>query len=410
MNKRSLLFCIGAIALLGAVLIGCDLGDGESLYDPDYQSAPAPVISSVDPPELALAGVGQIVITGQNFSSNPDENLVYFNERRAILLESSATQLIVRPPNFASDDIVIKVAVLKAVEFSNEWPYVLELAVEPGWGGLSDQQAPYGIASDADGNIYTSVLGDGEFGGIKQITPDQERSDYAPRQAWVYPTLLRGPDGNLYAARGPATFAAIYTAPPGGVTPSPWLLGGGLGRIRSFDFDQHGNIWGGGNNNPGLYRVTPDKEVEVFEFDHSDVRSVRVFDGAVYVAAITDGKHNIWRFPFTEPGEVGEPELYFAFSDSYGLEGAGALAITFSAAGELFIGTNGADGLIIVYPDKSWEPFYPGTLSNTIDALVWGPGQDLFASWEDPASTSSDVIRKIVRINTQRQGAPNYGW
>ncbi len=403
MKKWSIL----TIMLISSLLIiaSCDYGDAPSLYDDDYEGRPDPVISSVDPPEVALAGIGYITINGQNFSANADNNLVYFNDRKGTVLEASETQLRVRPPVMSGEDIRLRVSVLGAVSFSNTYSYELQLAVEEAWGDLADAQTPWGLAADNEGNVYVSIEGLDEFGGIKKITPDQDQSGYAPRQAWIYPYMKMGPDGHLYAARGPATFPAIYSVPPGGGTASPWLLGSGLGRIRDFDFDEHGNIWGGGNNNPAIYRITPDKEVEAFPFEHSDVRSVRVFNGAVYVAAINDGTHNIWKFPFTEPGVVGEPELYFAFSHEYGQAGAGAFAITFSADGEMFVGTDGPDALIIVYPDKSWEPFYPGTMSPKNFAMTWGEGPNLFITREAFGNNE----QKIIRVNTQRESAPYYG-
>lgn len=403
MKKLSVVTFILIISLLMAA--SCDYGDAPSLYDEDFQGNPDPVITSVEPPNMALAGIGYITITGQNFSSTTEHNRIYFNDKKGVVLEASQTQLRVRPPVLRGEDIRLRVSVAGAVEFSNTYMYELQLAVEEAWGGLSDAQTPWGIAIDNEGNLYVSIEGLGEFGGVKKITPDQEQSDYASRQAWIYPYMKMGPDGSLYMARGPATFPAIYSVAPGGGTASPWLLGSGLGRIRDLDFDEHGNIWAGGNNNPAIYRITPDKEVEAFPFEHSDVRSIRVFDGAVYVAAVNDDAHNIWKFPFTEPGIAGDPELYFAFSDQYGHADAGAFAITFSSAGEMFVGTDGPDALIIVYPDKSWEPFYPGTLFPKNMAMAWGDGPNLFMTRE----AFGDNAQKIIRVNTQKESAPYYG-
>ena len=100
-------------------------------------------------------------------------------------------------------------------------------------------------------------------------------------------------------------------------------------------------------------------------------------------------------------GNLGAEEVYFPFSDAYGVEGATIQAITFAADGTMFVGTDGPDAILTVHPDRTWEPFYPGLLQPAIINFAWGSGAILYAVRE----AGGDQTQAILRINTQREGA-----
>ena len=99
-----------------------------SLYS-DQPPGETPVINSVDPPDKALAGISNITITGENFSTTADNNLVFFNAAPAEILSASATQLVVKAPNIVGEGINLKIAVHKVELFSNTVSYTLESAL-----------------------------------------------------------------------------------------------------------------------------------------------------------------------------------------------------------------------------------------------------------------------------------------
>ena len=78
------------------ILMRCEKEQPQGLYNPDYASNPAPVITAIDPLESALAGIVVITISGQNFSPIPEENFAYFNKTKAEVLEATTTQLKVQ--------------------------------------------------------------------------------------------------------------------------------------------------------------------------------------------------------------------------------------------------------------------------------------------------------------------------
>jgi len=51
------------VLLFAILFIGCEEDSPGSLFDPDDRGNPAPQITTVDPPDGSLAGVGIITIT-----------------------------------------------------------------------------------------------------------------------------------------------------------------------------------------------------------------------------------------------------------------------------------------------------------------------------------------------------------
>lgn len=406
-DSRNVLRVWGWLSLLvftGVVLFltsGCKNEITPSLYDPSYKGKSNPTISSISPAS-GLAGLSTFTITGSNFSTVKEENTVLFDGTTAPVVSASATQLTVKAPNLPKDSIKVTVTVFGAAQFSNIVLCKLEAAVSE-FGNIGPIEEPYGIACDRDGNVYVALTSGGIGAGIKKITPAGVRSDYAPSGGiTIFSALKMGPGGYLYASR---SLRALYRIAPGGGTPAIWLApASGIGPVYDFDFDAQGNIWGGGND-VAIYRVKPDpdKSVKAFAFT-GNVRSVRVYNGYVYLAATTDTVDNIWRFRIISSDSLGPAENYFNFSAKYGVTGAGAYAITFSSDGEMYVGTDGPDGIILVHPDKSWEPFYPGLLIRQAYLFAWGAGSELYYIRKGAVASHT-----IIRINTQKSSAPYYG-
>ncbi len=391
--------------LVAALFISCDQDYPDSLFDPDYTGKPAPVISSVDPADSSLAGVGIITISGSNFSPVNHENMVYIGTKSSKVLESSETQLVVQAPNEIGDSLLLRVAVTDAINFSNTLYYSLLPAIET-YGDLSENQMPWGIAADADGNVYVSVSRGGNSEGVQKILPDGTLEEYVPPRIPRYDGMKFGPDGHLYLVRNIRLIARV---PPGGGTEENWLPFPAGARLIDLDFDEYGYLWAVGNNEV-IYRVQmDDKNIEAFDFV-ADIKSVRYFGGYLYVSAITQTDNseqsNIWRFPIDNTGNPGDPEIYFSFSEKYNKNNAVALAITFSKDGHLYIGTDGPDGIIVVNPGgNEWEPLYTGLILPKGFAFAWGDGPNLYYT----RGETGNISQALIRVNMQREGAPYFG-
>jgi len=388
-----------SLAFLVFLFVSCESNPSTPnlYYDTDLTSAPTPTITSISPTTGMLAGVTTITITGTNFSTVKEQNLVYFDSKVAAVTQASTTQLVMTAPNYPKDSITVKVAVYKADKFSNSVTVKLAAAVAI-FGDLGVFDEPYGIACDSAGNLYVSITTSGIGAGVKKFTPAGVRSDYAPSGGIRFAALKFGPSGFLYASRG---LAAIYRIPPGG--PATIWMGpsSGIGAIYDFDFDAQGNLWGGGLGTD-ITRIKQDKTVKLFPFD-ADVQSVRVYNGYLYVAAKTDSS-NIWRFQIINSDSLGQAEKYFSFSSQYGVPGTAAYAITFSTDGYMYVGTDGADGIILVAPNRSWQPFYPGLFQPQTFLFAWGKGDELYLT-----RSGSVASHSILRVFTLKSGSPYYG-
>jgi hypothetical protein len=395
------LIVLVSVAFLAFLFLSCESNPSTPnlYYDTDLTTGPAPTITSISPTTGLLAGVTTITITGTNFSTVKEQNLVYFDSKLATVTQASATQLVMTAPNYPKDTIIVKVAVYKVDKYSNSLTVKIGAAVAV-FGDLGVFDEPYGIACDSAGNLYVSMTTSSLGAGIKKFTPAGVRSDYAPSGGVAkFSGLKFGPSGYLYGVRG---LAAVYRVAPGGGTPTLWMLpSSGIGAIYDFDFDAQGNLWGGGSGTD-ITRIKQDKSVKLFPF-LADVQSIRVYNGYLYVTAKTDSS-NIWRFQIINSDSLGQAEKYFSFSSQYGVAGAAAYAITFSTDGYMYVGTDGVDGVIIVAPNKTWQPLYPGLFQPQSLVFAWGKADELYVSRSGTVASHS-----ILKVLTLKNGAPYYG-
>lgn len=400
------------VPVAGLVMLtnGCKKDPPPSLYEQLPSSGPT--VASVVPGDSALAGVSVVTITGTGFSSVKENNFVYFGSRLGTVQQASATQLQVKAPIFVSDSTPVKVGVFGKDLFSNAIPYKLRAAVLE-FGVLPNTvEDPSSIECDAQGNVYVSLLsGSGTGLGVKKFTPAGDRTDYSPIfstsvNRWT--SMKFGPGGFLYTA---SNRNAVFRIPANGGNSAPWAATtpAGVQFVTDIDFDIDGNIWGGGDNS-SIVRVrpgapgSPPANVRSFPFA-GDVRAVRYFQNHLYLAAKQDTTWTIWRTRVFSGDSIGQRENYFNFTARFG-PAASPYVMTFAADGDLFVGTDSLAGsLVVIHPDKTAEQFYPGLISNRIANMSYGPGGLLYLA----RTGTGDAAKKILRVNTQKLGAPYYG-
>lgn len=399
------------------VIAGCKEEVAPSLYDTVTAGKPTPVLTSftVNTP-LPLAGVSEVTITGTNFSTKNEENRVFFDAVQVVVISSSATTIKAKAPVLVKDSVKIMVNVVGASTFSNPLNVNLAAAVSE-FGGLAPVDEPCGIASDTAGTVYVSILKSSVGDGIRKYRVDgtQDTAFHSPSLSSSLPkmnALKIGPDGALY---GVALRTLFFRIPIAGGAPAVWSVNGTLGTLVDFDFDQNGNIWAGGSvssdGTNNIYEVrNSDKNVFAVPFNNSTIRSVRVYNGYVYVGGKVDSTEGVWRFQILTDS-LGAPEKYFDLSaqgGAYKFDGPAVNAITFNTDGDMYLGTESLDAILLVHPNKSFDVFYTGLLNPKILLFAWGKGTTLYA-----VKTSSDVntsASKIVyKINTLKTGAPYYG-
>ncbi|MFQ5604911.1 MAG: IPT/TIG domain-containing protein [bacterium] len=377
-----------------------------SLFDPNEQGKPTPVITSIVPADSAFAGVGQVVINGENFSTTPAENLVFFNEVRAEVVAATNTQLTVKTPNLIGDGIVIRIAVHGAELFSEPATYKLIPAVSD-FGKIFEGDIAYGIASDVSGNVFTFVQS--RSNEIKVMTANGATTYAATPflNAIVVNNMKMGPDNLLFVAptgrlRRINTYAAdgseaVYVSPPI--------------RPQDLDFDSGDNLWIVGGSK--LVLVKPDKSVqEMATFPVNRLLTVRIFNNFVYVGGIdtNTGEEKIWRVQM-QGENVSAPEVVLDVASNGFLNGEHVLCLTFAEDGDMILGTTHANGILILHADGGIEPLYPGLFLPQIYALSWAEGPTLFAvrQRESEETPNTFDFSQIYKISMDKNGAPYYG-
>ncbi|MGE5313233.1 MAG: IPT/TIG domain-containing protein [Acidobacteriota bacterium] len=393
------------VAAMLLLMTGCKEDTAASLYDPNYKSAPQPVVSAITSSHgtVTFAGISILTISGQNFSAVPSENLVYFDQTKAVVLEASPTQLKVKAPILVKDSIQMKIAVQNAAKYSDVKLVRIDAAVKE-YGGLGVTEEAVGMATDAAGNLYASMKIAGAGNGIRKYDATTDAgTQYAPSGGVTQWTGLKvGPGGVLYGAR---VQRALYTIPAQGV-PVLWAQAAGSS-LTDLDFGPGAEYIYAVGNNANIYRFkVSDKSVATYPFT-ALLRSVRVFNGYVYVAGKQDSTEGVWRFKLNADGSLGAAELFFNLSaqPGYMYNGPTANAITFNKKGEMYLGTSGADAILLVAPDgKSAQSYYPGLFTPSTISFAWGKGSTLYA-----ARGGDAAVKTIIKINTLEEGAPYYG-
>jgi len=394
------------LALLPVVfLAACDTGPADSLYAPDRQPLPDPVISSVAPAGSALAGVDRVTITGENFSTTPGNNFVYFGDDKAQVLSATATQLVVLPKAVPAESVDIRVSVIGedvgAENFSNAFTYRMDPAYTT-FGSVSKLESPSAITTDDAGVIYMGLVSAGISSGFKTIQTDGTRGDFAAT-TFQWRGLALGPDGLLYAARG---IRALFHFAEGGNQQTFAALTPSSLRLSTITFDPDGNAWTGGDNEE-IIRVASDRTVGRYAFV-ANVTALKVFDGALYAVASTaaDG-YAVWRFPMDANNDLGSAEMVFDIDGELG-PGVASEALAFAADGTMYLGTDRTDPLEVIHPDGSHETMYPGVLahpagvpSSAVLDLAWGEDPYLYMLRE----RSGDDAEVLIRIDTRNEGS-----
>jgi hypothetical protein len=414
MLRKSKIYLIvfGLISVL-LLLNACENDYPESIWDPNYKSKPDPQISNVQPEQNAFAGIDQITIIGQNFSAVMEENLVYFDGIIAPMISASATELVVKAPNVVSDSILVQVSVQGAVLFGEYFPYPLQSAIYI-VGDFDKNDDAYAIEyNPADSSFYVSLLKDnkGVKSKIVRIGPDNERYDYSRTLLDKASAMKFGPDGSIFYANALNVLCRI---PPGGEDPAT------AGQIFSIlpdavfdlDFDENNNLLCAGSGG-SIYRVKSDDGgniLTVASYESVNIRALRVYDGYVYVAGKYSGTdptvptQAIWRNQITfADGELGPNEVYCDWEA--GPYPTDITTLTFSSDGKAYMGTSGAEVIVILESDGNIAPLYPGVLSPVTYYLTWSDGIFLYVN----RRSSLPEEKAILKINVLEEGAPYYG-
>jgi len=406
-TKQKVSLFIGFVLML---IIACERDATKSVYEENPGVRPDPVVTGIEPADSSLSGIGQMTINGSNFSTTTKNNVVFFGSTIATTVSASASQLIVRTPRIVGDSIEVRVSVVGAQLFSNAMYYnkIVEATREVGgYGNLSEDL--YAIAVDANDNIYVNLVKTPEI-RVDVISPDSLNTSHPYAKSVITRGMKMGPGGYLYFVRGSEFNKILYRIPPGGPREQPYVL---LPHsLYDLDFDPNGNIYtaGGDTSMSNLFLVYPDKSYDsVAVYTDVLVRAVRYFNGYVYVAGLTrDSVAAVWRNQIgSAPNDLGPNEMVINVTDELG-EDIIVYSLAFAQDGDMYIGTTAVpDPILVVHPDGSNEPLYPGILAPQIFDMAWGNDNFLYVTRR--ASVLAGTDPRVLRIDMQKLSAPYYG-
>ncbi|NQV42226.1 MAG: IPT/TIG domain-containing protein [Candidatus Marinimicrobia bacterium] len=412
--------------LIGLILIGgigCEYDDyPDPIWDPDDAGGPTPVITAMDPPDVAYDGLTVVTISGENFSPTFSENQITFNGVSASISAELSTEaeLVVTMPIIISDaslNAIDGVQVMVAVQGSYagavyDQDFRVERAVIE-WGsfiGEKPEKLPNAVAVDADENVFVAA-GDKI---IYKIDTLGTRTEFGTGLSTTTNDMKVGPGGAVYFARNNPF---IYRVDVAGGAADRWHRVGS--KIACFDFNADQNIYCGGKND-SLYFVDVAAETNrgiALAEDYS-YSALRVYDGYVYIAGTyegTDGAvtviQGIWRHEILADDELGSRELVYDWAGAEYSANQDIISMVVDADGLFYLGLSEGSGPAIITVDfatQAVETFYDAVLTAPATSLAWGNSNFIYCVRTMVASTDG-LPTGSFRIAQSLTGALYYG-
>lgn len=397
------------------LIVACKNVPDSGVWPPDTsKDRPNPTIQSVDPPDSVYSGEGILTITGTNFSSNPNENHVYFNAVEGSVLEATETQLKVKVPNILDmktaeeDTVVMKLRVDGAIlyaKYQDSYEYILKfknLALE--YGGFDDNFNLSAIACNKTETLYLT-----SDRTVYEVKKDSIKKEFTQLLAVSARSMKAGPGGYLYYVQE----TAMFRIPPEGGTDAAWYVVF-PSPVYDIDFDSHGNVYAAGKKGI-VYHVDIETKAKTVTavYDSIEIVAVRVYDNAVYLAGNYIGEAppsstpwvGVWKNNIVTQDSLEANELAVNWDEYTNNDGSHITALAFSDEGEMILAADMERALSIQHPDGTIEPFYSRVLFPPTYKMVWGEAQWLYL-----VGTTAEGKIRLIRVNMlDRKSAPYYG-
>ena len=367
--------------------------------------ATTPIVSGVEPSQGAFAGIDTVLISGQHFSSELSENLVYFNGVLGEVVSATSSLISVVPPNLVSDSVQINVAVQGAFVFGKyENLYTLSAAVVD-YGPFDQFTDIYSLDLDRQENLIVSLNAtpDAQF-WIVDINQDSAVWSSSIAKA---SGMKMGPTGSIYFVNYQRF---LYRDEQGTAKENTEIIKRLNGNATDLDFDENGNLFVGGTgstidlvdiyNEDGLTSGV----TEAKDLDTLDILSLKVFDNFLYVLTTTvSSDQSIYKIPILDnSGALGDLELVFDWSD-YTNKEAFAFCLTLSESGDILVGSDWITQPLTIIQNGIATGFYNTILTAPIIYMAWGNENYLYAI------NKTDDTNRVLKINTRIAGADYFG-
>jgi hypothetical protein len=445
MKIMHLIFCLLIVSLF--VLCACNHFDAPTeVWNPDKPLPKGPYISNVLPANTAVAGVREITIIGQNFSTNPDSFFVRFGLQpltiKSISISATTDTIVIsRPAIFGFNNISI---MYPASDSIAKYPYTIEKPITADAvvstifsGDLLVMEADKGdtiwIADMPNSGV--------KLGHIYKLLPDGVTMTVFKDTAYLVPKingkasvftnpfadLKVGPGGFLYTTfvlPNTSTSSSIYCMFPDSNTPKVYATLSSNNAAK-FDFDNNKNIYTGKNN--GLFLVKPDgTNSSVGDYTGNitfgEIRVIKNSNNNKFVYALIGAAAarptftQLYRSPINNDGTLGNKQLVYDVTADTAFSGCTISSINVKSDGTILLSlyTNSAVNgnqnysLFVLENNGSLTPYYKDNtiLPTGIDQLIWGSGRYLYLS---KGQTNTNGAPRFYQMGMEQNGAPYFG-
>ena len=376
----------------------------ENIWDENDQGNASPSISSVEP-EAAFAGIDTLTISGQNFSENTSENLVYFNNMLGEVVNATSTSLRVITPNLVSDSVQIRVAVQGAFLFADHSSLYTLTAAVLDYGPFDQFTDIFSLDLDRDENLIVSLDGtpNAEFW---IVDTNQDSAVWSGALAKGSGMKL-GPTGSVYFVNYQRF---LYKDEQGTPKENSEIFKRLNGNATDLDFDSYGNLYvGGAGSTIDVVDINDDDGLtsgvtEAKNLDTLDILSLKVFNDYLYVLTTTvTSDQAIYKMQILDDsGSLGDLELVFDWS-AYTNKLSSALCFTLSESGDLFVGSDSDDQPLTYIQNGNASGFYSSILTAPISYMAWGNSNYLYLI------NKTEETNRVQRVDTRMSGADYYG-
>ena len=376
----------------------------ENIWDENDQGNPSPSISSVEP-DAAFAGIDTLTISGQNFSENTSENLVYFNNMLGEVVNATSTSLSVITPNLVSDSVQIRVAVQGAFLFADHSSLYTLTAAVLDYGPFDQFTDIFSLDLDRDENLIVSLDGtpNAEFW---IVDTNQDSAVWSGALAKGSGMKL-GPTGSVYFVNYQRF---LYKDEQGTPKENSDIFKRLNGNATDLDFDSYGNLFvGGAGSTIDVVDINDDGGLtsgvtEAKNLDTLDILSIKVLNDYLYVLTTTvTSDQAIYKMQILDDsGSLGDLELVFDWS-AYTNKLSSALCFTLSESGDLFVGSDSDDQPLTYIQNGNASGFYSSILTAPISYMAWGNSNYLYLI------NKTEETNRVQRVDTRMSGADYYG-
>ena len=400
-----ILLLLRFILPISLLVLSCeDPNYPENIWDENDQGNASPSISSVEP-EAAFAGIDTLTISGQNFSENTSENLVYFNNMLGEVVNATSTSLSVITPNLVSDSVQIRVAVQGAFLFADHSSLYTLTAAVLDYGPFDQFTDIFSLDLDRDENLIVSMDGtpNAEFW---IVDTNQDSAVWSGALAKGSGMKL-GPTGSVYFVNYQRF---LYKDEQGTPKENSEIFKRLNGNATDLDFDSYGNLFvGGAGSTVDVVDINDDDGLtsgvtEAKNLDTLDILSLKVFNDYLYVLTTTvTSDQAIYKMQILDDsGSLGDLELVFDWS-AYTNKLSSALCFTLSESGDLFVGSDSDDQPLTYIQNGNASGFYSSILTAPISYMAWGNSNYLYLI------NKTEETNRVQRVDTRMSGADYYG-